>query len=211
MCFSATASFTAGAILTVTGIASIKKTTKKAQIPFAAIPFIFGIQQLAEGFLWLSLSDKISVNASLPMAYVFLFFAQILWPFWVPYSMLRADRQKESKILLGIGLIVSLYLAFCLMSFPVIPKVEGHHIVYYQFYPPKLRVFGWILYLIATVIPPLLSKIKGMKYFGAMILFSCIIAIVFYEEYFISVWCYFAAVLSFTVYLIIHFMNKKSI
>ena len=49
MCFSATASFSAGIILTVIGVASIKKAHHKSQLLFASIPFVFGIQQFAEG------------------------------------------------------------------------------------------------------------------------------------------------------------------
>lgn len=55
MCFLATASFSAGIVLTVIGVASIKKSNHKSQLLFASNPFFFGLQQFAEGILWLTI------------------------------------------------------------------------------------------------------------------------------------------------------------
>jgi hypothetical protein len=55
MCFSASASFIAGGALTAVGVVTLKKTENKKEIPFAAIPLLFGIQQLIEGVIWLTL------------------------------------------------------------------------------------------------------------------------------------------------------------
>ena len=54
MCFSATASFISGTALCVIGVATLKQTKAPAEIPFALIPLLFGIQQLTEGVIWLS-------------------------------------------------------------------------------------------------------------------------------------------------------------
>jgi branched-subunit amino acid permease len=54
MCLSATASFIAGVSLSVLGVATVKKAERKAEIPFAMIPLLFGTQQIVEGMLWLS-------------------------------------------------------------------------------------------------------------------------------------------------------------
>jgi hypothetical protein len=51
MCFSASASFGAGIVLAVIGVATIKKREQPSQIYFATIPFLFSIQQVSEGFL----------------------------------------------------------------------------------------------------------------------------------------------------------------
>ena len=58
MCFSATASFTAGAGLLVIGAITIRLSRDRAELPFAAIPVLFGVQQLIEGALWLTFPDK---------------------------------------------------------------------------------------------------------------------------------------------------------
>jgi hypothetical protein len=48
MCFSATASFVSGSVLTIAGAISLSSAKKNNQKLFAAIPLIFGIQQLFE-------------------------------------------------------------------------------------------------------------------------------------------------------------------
>lgn len=51
MCFSAPVSFSAGAVLL--GLGSAKRPR---ELPFAAIPLLFAIQQLSEGVIWLTFS-----------------------------------------------------------------------------------------------------------------------------------------------------------
>jgi len=56
MCFSASASFIAGASLFAVGVATLKRARARAELPFAMIPLLFGIQQLTEGVIWLTFS-----------------------------------------------------------------------------------------------------------------------------------------------------------
>lgn len=51
MCFSASASFIAGASLSAIGVATLRRVESKKEIPFATIPLLFGIQQLIEGVI----------------------------------------------------------------------------------------------------------------------------------------------------------------
>ena len=75
MCFSATASFSAAAILVPAGIYCFKKSTslEKPYWLIALLPLIFGIQQLFEGFVWLALEPGGGGQTRLP-AMGFLFF-----------------------------------------------------------------------------------------------------------------------------------------
>ena len=57
MCFSATASFTAGTALVVVGTIAVRQVRRRSELPFALIPALFGIQQLIEGALWMTFSD----------------------------------------------------------------------------------------------------------------------------------------------------------
>ena len=57
MCFSSNASFGASAVLAVVGVVAIAKAKNTPGRLFAAIPFIFSIQQFAEGMLWLSMKE----------------------------------------------------------------------------------------------------------------------------------------------------------
>ncbi len=91
MCFSAGASFTAGAVLTVIGVVSIRESHERQQIPFASIPLLFAIQQIFEGFVWLSFTNPDFAFTRWVSAYMFIFIAQVVWPFWVPFSILMLE------------------------------------------------------------------------------------------------------------------------
>ena len=207
MCFSASASFGAGIVLSVIGVASIKKAQAPSQIFFASIPLIFAVQQITEGFVWISLSNPGYDFLQQVTTYIFLFFAQVVWPFWVPFAILKLERKKKQKraeiILTGIGSLVSLYLAYCLLSFPVEASILGYHISYRQNYPAAIGHYCGFLYIIATIVPPFFSRIRRMWILGTAILISYIITTIFYTDYIVSVWCFFASIISIAVFAIL--------
>jgi hypothetical protein len=213
MCFSASASFGAGIVLSAVGIASIKKAQSTSQIAFASIPLIFSAQQITEGLLWLALSSSTFNSLQNVTTYIFLFIAQVIWPIAVPLAILLLDKKGNrkiiQKILVGIGAIVSIYLAYCLLSFNVEAKIIGYHISYEQDYPKALARYGGIFYIIATVAPSIFSGIKKMWLLGTTILISYIITTIFYVDYIVSVWCFFASVISVTIFIIIHGLQRS--
>lgn len=214
MCFSASASFSAGAVLSIIGVASITKAKHPSHLLFASIPLLFGIQQIAEGFLWVTLPIHDYEQIQKLFTYIFLFFAQTLWPIWVPLSILlltpKISRKFSAKVLVACGFVLGICLFYCLLNFDVSAKIVEQHIVYYQDYPPSFRFIGVILYVLATIIPPFFSKIKYMWLLGTTILISYIITAIFYNHYLLSVWCFFSSVISLSIYLIIVELGKKS-
>jgi len=206
MCFSATASFSAGIVLTVIGVASVKKVQHRSQTMFAFIPFIFAIQQFSEGLLWLSIPNEKWSHLQTGITYFYLIIAQIIWPVWVPVAILLLEKEKTRKktqrLLVAVGIAVSLYLTYCLLHFNIRSEIDCYHIAYIQTYPEPFRVMGGLLYIIATILPPFFSHIKRMWWLGIMVLIFYIITTVFYESYLVSVWCFFASVISLSVYLI---------
>ena len=80
MCFSASASFVAGALLFAGGVAAVKFSENSRQLPLAVIPLIFSFQQFMEGMLWLSLSFPEFSGWKTTYMYVFLIIAQVVWP-----------------------------------------------------------------------------------------------------------------------------------
>ena len=95
MCFSATASFSAGVVLTVIGIATLKKVQHPSQIMFASIPLIFAVQQITEGVLWLALPSTAYPAIQVSFTYIFLFFAQVVWLLWVPLAILLLEKKGK--------------------------------------------------------------------------------------------------------------------
>ncbi len=206
MCFSASASFGAGIVLTVVGVASIKKTHHPSQLPFASIPLLFGVQQIAEGVLWLTLQNHNNTDIQDSAKFIYLFFAQVLWPIWVPIAILLLEksttRRSIQNVLVASGVVVGCYLAYCLFTFNVEAKIVGHHIAYVQDFPFSLKNYGIILYASATIAPPFFSHLKRMWLFGLAVLTSYAISAFFYDHYVLSVWCFFASIISVSIYAI---------
>ena len=207
MCFSASASFTAGAVLSVIGVVTIRKAQAPSQRPFAAIPLIFAIQQISEGFLWMALSNRGFEHLQQFTMYTFLFFAQVVWPFWVPFATLkfeeRSERRKILIVLTAIGTIVSVYLGYCLVMYNVSATIEGLHISYLQDYPIQLGLTSAVFYLAATLAPAFFSSARYMWLLGAVIFVSYLITTIFYNDYVVSVWCFFASVISIGVFAVV--------
>lgn len=213
MCFSANASFGAGIVLAVIGAATIKKRELPSQIYFATIPFLFCFQQVSEGFLWLALQNPVFSTLEKPAIYIFLFFAQVVWPLWLPFSIFKLEkevlRKKILLIPLLIGMLVSFYLAYCLLSYNVNAKIYGYHISYQQDYPIRFGGYGDFLYIVATIFPPLISSVKRMWLLGLIILVSYIITMLYYVDNIISVWCFFASAISVVVLYILQLIKNK--
>ena len=57
------------------------------------------------------------------------------------------------------------------------------------------------LYLLSTTVSPIFSTHRIVKIFGVLALLSFAAAYFFYAAWFISVWCFFAAILSVSVLL----------
>lgn len=213
MCFSAGASFGAGVILTAIGVASIRKAISPSQIPFASIPLIFGVQQITEGFLWLAMLNPEYASLQQVAMYNFLFFAQVVWPTWVPFAILKLEpkenRRLVSKMLVGIGVSVSVYLGYCMINYPVEARIIGNHIAYHEKFPPSLRFYVGALYAISTIVPAFYSRINRMWLLGITVIISYIVTAIFYTDYIISVWCFFASIISIAIYVIMQSLNKK--
>jgi hypothetical protein len=213
MCFSASASFVASGILGAVGVASLKTAKSKSQIPLATIPVLFAVQQLTEGFLWLSLTNSGYAGLEASSTYIFLFFAQVVWPFLVPFAMFYLEKDKFRKKVLGyltlFGAAVSIYLALCITFYPITGSVSANHISYEIHYPQAQWWFFGVFYFVPTVFPALISSVKGMRLFGLTILISFIVTKVFFSEHVVSVWCYFAAILSAIILVILRNLVKK--
>lgn len=208
MCFSATASFIAGGVLSATGIVTIRKAKTKAEVPFASIPLLFGIQQLIEGVVWLSfgnqLLNSIATNS-------FLAFALVLWPVFVPTAVLLIEANKTRKKLLTtfvfIGASVGLYLLYTMFVGPYMSHTANMSISYHS---PHIHLYlVSTFYLLATCGSPLISSHKIIRIFGIVVLISAGIATWFYTQTFLSVWCFFAAIVSLIVYLYFFPKDKK--
>jgi hypothetical protein len=212
MCFSAGASFTGGILISAIGVATIKKVQNPSHLVFASIPLIFGLQQIAEGFLWLSLLYPQFAFVHKSSTYIFLIMAQVIWPIMVPLSILLMERNHKKKRilwgLLGLGFLLALYYTFCLLSFKINPQIIGCHIKYNAEYPKSLIRYMFAIYLLVTITPFFISSIKRVYVLGIFMFLSCLVAIIFFTFYVTSVWCFFAAILSAVIYWVLVKLKK---
>jgi hypothetical protein len=208
MCFSAPASFVAGALLSGIGITSQRKVRKPEQRLFAVIPFLFGLQQFAEGVLWITLRSGGGYDWLQNVAtYAFLIPALVIWPTMVPLSIWFMEKaETRKKILAGLmatGGIVSLFYVFCLISYNVTPQILGFHMVYLDEFPRTIMDIAFPFYLASTIAPLFVSTIRRMRVFGILIAISYLVTGIFFKHYLTSVWCFFAALISVVIYWIL--------
>lgn len=207
MCFSAQASLTSGAVLSAIGVITLRQTWKPEQKLFASIPLLFGIQQFAEGILWITLKSGRYAHLENVAAHIFLVAALVVWPVMIPTSIWLMEREKRKKkilaVLMGLGGVLSLFYAFCLLFFNVTPQVQSFHIVYIDSFPIFFAGIAFLFYVATTVIPLFVSSVKRMWLFGILISVSLVVTGIFFQEYLTSVWCFFAAGLSITIYWVL--------
>lgn len=215
MCFSAAASFTAGVIISATGVATEIKVQKPSQRLFASIPLIFGIQQIAEGFVWISLQNQGHLLMQNISTYIFLLAADIIWPVMIAAScLLMEENPKKRKILRFLlipGIALSLYYAFCLLFFHVKPEILNCHINYAGDYPRLLVIPAFLVYLFVTITPLLVSSVKGTFWLGIMLFLGVVVSVVFYIENVTSVWCFFGAAISVMIYWVLGIQKKMAV
>ncbi|MDP3720102.1 MAG: hypothetical protein Q8T13_20260 [Acidobacteriota bacterium] len=208
MCFSASASFIAGASLSAVGIAALRTTAARTEQPLAAIPLLFGIQQLTEGVIWLTFEHD-APHVKQAMTYVYSGFSHVLWPAYVPFAMgvLEAVRWRKRTLFAfeAAGLAVGLYLLYSLVAGPLVAEVVGQHIVYDS--PHFYQIPVMVVYLAATCVSCWFSSHGFVRLFGVLSLLSFIAAYAVHAAAFFSIWCFFAAMLSLLIYFHLKFRN----
>ena len=201
ICFSATASLSAGIALVALGAITVRRAGTLAEVPYATIPMIFGMQQLVEGGLWLALPAQTPATHLLAITY--LLFSNVLWPIYVPVAvwLLETDPLRRQRILLPMaaGAATSIFFLVVIIVHPVSAMIKGAHIVYHLPHPHHEIAFTF--YAIATCLAPLLSSHRMVRLFGGALFVSMIAAHFIYTMWFASVWCFFAALTSGVVFL----------
>ena len=213
MCFSAGASMTAGVLLTFAGTETLRKVHKPSQIVFASIPLFFAFQQFSEGVVWLTIPNKGYAGLQTLATYLFLVMAQLIWPILVPLSVLLMETNKKRKkvlwSLLAVGVALSFYYLYSLIVYRAHAEISYMHINYKSNFKSSFASVPTALYLIATLAPVFVSSVKRAYMLGVIIGLSAMVSVIFFTECLISIWCFFAAVVSFVVYYTIRESHKK--
>jgi hypothetical protein len=200
MCFSATASVSSAAVLLALGSTAGKLNQEPRQRMFVALPFIFGFQQLCEGFVWLSVGEHSPVQSVSVAA--FLFFATAFWPLWLPWAVYAMEKNAQrKKILKTIGMFGTVFFVgalWVLYKGKPHAAVVGHSLAYTfsDFQSIITPSIDALIYLLTALAPFFISSERKVKVSGYLILGGLILSHIYKKETVASVWCFFAAITS---------------
>ena len=206
MCFSPEVSFGAAAVLVPTGVYCLRTANRRCPRlwPMAVVPCVFGLQQAAEGVVWIGLRTG-DTPLTTTAARVYLFFALAFWPIWFPLTAVLIERPSRRRTLLAVWAALSTgWLAGYL---PALTGSDGrgahvcHSSVRYH-YPDAVfsGVSEWVirgLYLLTAAVPLVMSSYRRVLALPVVLgVGSAGLAVAVYDHAFTSVWCLFSAVLS---------------
>jgi hypothetical protein len=210
MCFSATASFSTAVVTGLIGVIAVARTDSPRDFPLASIPLFFAAQQFAEGGLWLNLPVAPESAVSSWFTHAYLIFALVFWPVFAPLAALLIEPQQSRRraiaICLAFGICVAAYFLWLVVSLPHTASIVGGCIRYETGSQAPYVAGGF--YLLATTFGLLLSSHRAVVLLGLIVLAGYVTTLYFYEQTFISVWCFYAAAAS--VVIIIHFERVRA-
>jgi hypothetical protein len=201
MCFSATANFVGSGVLGSIGVVTLTKVKHRRELLFAALPTLFAVHQLMEGFVWLGLDGVLSAQVTHDMGAAFMLYAQGLLPFLLPLSVVlfepTAKERRRMLPFLALGTGLTLYILWALIAYPVQISVKENSIVYINQATNNTVVA--VLYVVATCGALFFSKIRDMVIFGAANLVILLVVMEVKRYAFTSLWCAYAAVASLII------------
>ena len=213
MCFSAQASFGAAAVLGIIGLLCIKKAKTKNVKLLAVTPLLFAAQQAIEGIFWIGYLHDLPRIITTLATYSFVFFALLFWPVWIPFIMYKLEQHELRKSILGTFLMGGILLA-CFFIWQMgcagatAGIINGHVMYHIGLSEMKYWVTG-VIYALITLGSLFVSSVPYMWTLGVASTVAAIFTLTFYKLSFISVWCFFAALISILIYAIIWNMNRK--
>ncbi len=223
MCFSPEASFAVGgALIPAAGYCLRAAWLKNPRlIPIALMPLAFAVQQIAEGVVWLGLhaGDPAQIRAG---ALAFLFFALAFWPFWLPFiAAVNETRPGPRRFFVALTVLSSgwfwaFYLPLLIGPDSLLSVRVVHHSILYSYSDAPLprnvpQSVLRLLYSMSVVVPLVFGPKTLGRLPGLTLLSALLVAVTVYEYAFVSVWCFFAAVLTLSLCAFFYRMSAPAI
>jgi hypothetical protein len=210
MCFSPQADFSAGAVITVVGIETLRRVRARRELIVAALPLLFGLHQLVEGFVWLGLRGEVSAGLGDTAKETYIVFAHAILPALVPlgFTLLEPDPRRARWMwpLVGLGLVLGVYLLWQVIAYPVGAQLQARCIDYTTHTPNDLLIGA--LYVAVTCGPALISSRRYLRWFGVVSLVGVIAAALVRVGELTSLWCVYVALVS--VLILEHFRRQRA-
>ena len=204
MCFSPEVSFTAAAVLVPAGgyAMALAWRTDRRYLALCALPLLFGVQQFLEGMVWIS--GDAGVDRIRAWSTAYLFFAWIGWPVWVPFSVYWLEPPRRQPVYL-----IAAIAGAILGAGQFLPYLAHGGWVQTSFMPGAIvyggtemvrmiigKVPTYSIYLVLVIVPSLLATDRRVKIFGLLIAFAFATTWLFFRYAYISVFCFWGAVMS---------------
>jgi hypothetical protein len=209
MCFSAEASFAGAAVIGAAGVASLALCRRPREIPFAALPFAFGLHQALEGVTWLELNDAPGAVLTGWGVHLWVLYAWALLPTWVPVAVWLIEpegpRRRMMVPLMAIGVALSAFMLTQAFQSGIEVRVVSGNLDYVLPFSP-----GWLLavpYVAATCLTPTLSTLRWIRVFGIGNFVAMSAAAIIKAQAYSSLWCTFAAFLSLII--LAHYLQQR--
>ena len=204
MCFSAQADLVSGVVVGAIGIDALRHLDHRAdQLMLASLPLLFAAHQLDEAVVWWALQGHVGWNVGRVALWVYLLFAFVVLPVYVPLAVLLLEppgrRRRLIAPFLGLGVVVSTALLMAMIRGPVTASLGHYHLAY----STGLRAGGLIevLYVTATCGSLLFSSHRHVAVFGVVNLLAVGLLARLTVDGFASLWCGWAAVTSVAIAL----------
>ena len=202
MCFSASANFIGGGVLGAIGVATLTEVKHRRELLFAAMPCLFAVHQITEGFVWLGLDHKLPMVVAHDAGAAFVLYAMGLLPFLLPLSVLliepTRDRRRRMLGCSTLGAALAVYLLWGLIAYPLQVYSSHYGIVYLNQITNTTLVA--MLYVTATCGALFFSGFRDLILL-AWLNFGGLIVVMIVRRYeFTSIWCAYAAVVSAIIY-----------
>jgi hypothetical protein len=198
---SAAGSFAMSLLLSAVGAASIARSPARRRM-FAAIPFLFAVQQAAEGAVWLTMGDPRSAVLHAIAVNLFLGIGLVVWPTWLPLALSLIEqkpfRQWSLESLSRFGTVVSTCAAVLLLRWRPGARIVAHGITYDSLPGQDLadQLICLSAYGVAVIVPLFVSTERSMRTMGLLLVAALVVAGAVPPSARTSVWGFFAAVSS---------------
>jgi hypothetical protein len=110
MCFSPEADFTAGVLVAGVGVETLRRVHATRELIVGALPLLFGIHQLVEGFVSLGLRGQVSNGVGDAAKEAYIVYAHEVLPVIVPFGfmLLEPDHRRSRWMwpLVCLGLVL---------------------------------------------------------------------------------------------------------
>jgi hypothetical protein len=220
MCFSAGVSYTAAALLLPTGAISVGRAYRKNRryLVIAALPFLFGLQQLFEGLVWTAAAHG-DGNRIQTFSLAYMFFSWLAWPVWVPLSVFFLEPCERRNVFLVLSILGGMlgglqYVPYFAHEGWLTVKFLDHAISYegtVLFDLIMRREMTNAIYLVVIFAPLLTSSQRSVNIFGVLLGLVVAVTYLFFSYADISVFCFGGAIMSiYLVYMVFRETNSQS-